>query len=118
MAQRQVGIVRHKVLLRHIRDVMRALVLGEQVVERLVLAGPHFLGDRFIPFVSVRELRVHVEYYPPEGENPVADDLPDLELGDVLGNRAVMIAFVDPVGQHERRLSAPLRTPEPGAQPA
>ena len=96
---------------------MRALVLGEQVVKRLVLAGPDFLGDGVVPFIGVGELRINVKNNAPERKNPVPDDLPDLEFGDVPGNRAVMIPLVDLVGQHQRLAPGRPARPEPGTQP-
>ena len=97
---------------------MRALVLGEQVVEWLVLVWADFLGDGFVPFVGVGELRIDVKNDAPERKNPVPDDLPDLEFGDVLGNRAVVIPLIDLVGEYERLALGRLPHPEPGTQPA
>ena len=44
MAQRLVGRVGHEVLLRHIGDVLGVGVLGEQMIEGLVLVGPDVLA--------------------------------------------------------------------------
>ena len=45
----------HQVLLGHVGDVIRVLVLGEQMIERLVLARPDLLGDRLVPLLGIAE---------------------------------------------------------------
>ena len=81
MADRLAGIVRQQVLLGDIGDVFRIRILREQVIERLVLVGPHLLGDRQPPLLGVVEFRIDVEDHAPEREDPVAHDLSDLEFG-------------------------------------
>ena len=99
VGERGVGIVRQQVLLGDIGDIMGALILGKQVVEGLVLAGPDFLRDGFIPFSCICKLRVHVENYTPEWKHAVADNLADLELGNMCGHGIVATILVYRVGQ-------------------
>ena len=79
--QRLAGHVGQEVLLRDVGDVFGLLVLGEEMVERLVLRGPDLLGDRQPPFLGVAERRIDVEDHAAEREDPVLDDLPDREFG-------------------------------------
>jgi len=74
-------LVGQQVLLRHVGDVRGFSVLGEQVVERLILVGTHVFGDRQPPLLGVGEHRVDVIDHAPERIEPVAHDLADLELG-------------------------------------
>src|SRR4051812_10223017 len=53
MPDRLAGIVGQKVLLRNIGDVFGLRVLGEQVIERLVLVRANVLRDRKPPFLGV-----------------------------------------------------------------
>ncbi len=53
MAQGTVGIVDQQVLLRHIGDVFRLRVLGEEVVEGLVLPGAQMLRNGEPPFLEL-----------------------------------------------------------------
>src|SRR3546814_2386141 len=57
MADRPVGGVLHQVLLRDVGHVVALRILGEQVVERLVAAWPHGLGDGPVPFLGRSEER-------------------------------------------------------------
>ena len=75
---RLAGLVRNEVLLGHVGHVIALLVLGQEVVERLVLRRAAVLGDRAIPFLGVREHGVHVEHHPPKGVLAVADHLPEV----------------------------------------
>jgi hypothetical protein len=68
-----------QVLLRYIGDVFGLVVLGEQMVEGLVLARPDFLRNGLIPFLRVREFGIDVENDAAEREQPVAHHLPDPE---------------------------------------
>jgi hypothetical protein len=61
--------------------VFRFRVLGEQVIERLILMRANLFRNRQPPFLGVVEFRIDVEDHATEGEDPVADDLSDLELG-------------------------------------
>src|SRR5690606_8723361 len=67
------------VLLADISDVGRILVLGQEVVERLVAGGAQLLGDRLVPFFTVGKDRIDVEHYAAEVEQLVLDDVADRE---------------------------------------
>jgi len=82
VANRLARSVGQQILFGDIGGVGAALVLGQQVVEGLVLAGADFFGDRQPPFLGVRERRVDVEDHTPERQNPVADHLADHEFGE------------------------------------
>src|ERR1700740_328002 len=71
-----------RVLLGDGGDVLGLRVLGEQVIERLVLARTPVGRNRLVPFVGVVEFRIDVEDHAAKRIEPVADDLTDLELGD------------------------------------
>ena len=58
-----------------------SVVLGEQVVERLILVRPHFGGDRLVPFFGVVEDRIDVEDHAAERKQPMPHDLADLIFG-------------------------------------
>ena len=73
--------VRKQVLFGDVRNVIGGVVLGEQVVEGLVLDGPDLLRDRLPPFLGVRELRVDVVNNAPERKQAVTHLLADAELG-------------------------------------
>ena len=92
------GIIRQQVLLGDIGDVLGLRVLREQMIERLVLVGPHVLGDRQPPFLGVGELRVDVEDHPPEGVKAVLDHLADEEGAHVDGQRPREETDTDPEG--------------------
>src|SRR5581483_7935572 len=72
--------IRQQVLLGDISDVLALGILREQMIERLVLARPNFLGDRQPPLLSVVEFGIDVENHAPERIDPVLDDLPDLKF--------------------------------------
>ena len=78
-------VVGQQILLADIGDVARFRILGEQMVERLVLGRPDLLGDRLIPFLAVGEDRIDVEDHAAEVEQPVAHHLADREAG--MGDR-------------------------------
>src|SRR5712691_5685311 len=82
MPDRLAAGVEQKVLLRDVSDVGALRVLGEQVVERLVLVRPHFGGDRLVPFLGIVEFRVDIEHDAAEREDAVAHHRPDREFGD------------------------------------
>ena len=71
--------VGQQVLLGDIGGVGAVRVLGEQVVEGLVLGRADLLGDRPPPLLRVGEGGVHVEDHAPEREQSVPDHLADLE---------------------------------------
>ncbi len=80
MAQRLVGGIGHQVLLRHVGDVFGVGVLGEQVIERLILVGSNILGDGAIPLLGIAEGRVDVEDHAAKRIDLVANHLADLEF--------------------------------------
>ena len=75
------GLVGQQVLLGNIGDIGVVVVLGQQVVERLVLGRPDVLGDGVPPFLGIGEHGIDVEHHAPEGEDPVLDHLADREFG-------------------------------------
>src|SRR5690606_22846150 len=75
MAQGLAGAVVKQVLLRHIGNVLRLFVLGEKVIEGLVLGRPRSFRNGLIPFLCVVEFRVHIENHAPERQQAVTDDL-------------------------------------------
>src|SRR6202171_999921 len=81
MPDRLARIVRQQVLLRHLGDVFRFRILGEQMIERLILVRPILLGDRQPPFLGIVEFRIDIEDHAPERKDPVTDDLSDLKFG-------------------------------------
>src|SRR3984893_15922645 len=68
-------------LARHIGDVFGLVVLGEQMIERLVFMRTDFRGDRLVPFVGIVEYRIDVEDDAAERIEAVPDDLADLIFG-------------------------------------
>jgi hypothetical protein len=73
-------MVGQEVLLGHVGDILGFRVLGEEVIEGLVLVGPDLLGDRQPPVLGVVEFRIDVEDEPPEIEDPVSNHLADREF--------------------------------------
>ena len=80
MPQRLARIVRQQVLFRDIGDIFRLLVLGEQMVERLIFPGSDFGGDRLPPLLGIGIDRVHIENNATKMQEPMANDLPELKL--------------------------------------
>ena len=76
-----VAIVRKQVLLTDISDVAALRILGEQMVERLVLGGPQRLGNGLVPLVAVGEDRVDVEDHAAKVEQAMPDDFANGEAG-------------------------------------
>ena len=81
VAQRFACGVGQQVLFGHVGDIFRIGIFREQMVERLVLAGTHFLRNREPPLFRIIEFRVDVENETPEWEMPVLYDLADRKLG-------------------------------------
>ena len=81
MPQRLIGCIGHQILLGHIGDVFGLRVLGEQMIERLVLVRPDLLRNRAIPFLGIGEGRIDVDDHAAKRIDAVADHLADLELG-------------------------------------
>ena len=75
MADRLAGRIGQQVLLGHVGDVFGFRVLGEQVIERLILVRAHFGGDRLLPFLGVVEDRIDVEHHAAERDTADASPL-------------------------------------------
>ena len=60
-------VVDDQVLLRHIGHVLRVIILGQQMVERLVARGTHLGRNGLVPLLGVRKFRINVEDDAPEG---------------------------------------------------
>src|SRR5437667_2367974 len=71
MAHRIAALIVEQILLRYIGDIFGVVVLCEEMVEGLVLAGADVFGDRPPPFFGVREYRIDIEYDTPEREQAV-----------------------------------------------
>jgi len=91
VVDRLFALVNDEVLLADIRDVCGLGILGEQVIEGLVLGRPKLLGNGFVPFLAVREFRIDVEDDSAEIEDPMAHHLADRETraghADLPGHR-------------------------------
>jgi len=81
MAHRFAALIRQKILLGDIGDVFGVVVLGEQMIERLILVRTHVGRDRLVPFLGIVENRIDIEYDAAERVEAVPDDLADLVLG-------------------------------------
>src|SRR4051812_14702036 len=81
MLDRLVALVVEQILLADIGDIAAVAIVGEQMVERLVLVRPDLLRDRVIPFVGVGEDRIDVEDHAANVEHAVADHVADGEAG-------------------------------------
>src|SRR5712691_3214339 len=77
MAQRLAGRVGQQILLRHIGDVLAFRVLGEQVVEGLILRRPDFFRNGKVPLLGIVERRIDVENHAAERKHAVTSDLSD-----------------------------------------
>ena len=53
MAHRLAGLVGQEVLLGHIGDIAVLVILGQEVVKRLVLPRPHLFRNRLQPFPRI-----------------------------------------------------------------
>src|SRR5258705_7537448 len=76
------GLVADQILLADIGDVRALRILGEQVIEWLVLARAQALGNRFVPSLAVGEDRIDIEDHAAEIEHPVAHDIANGEAGE------------------------------------
>jgi hypothetical protein len=79
--------VGEQILLADISDVGGFRILGEEVVEGLVLGRPNILGDRLVPFLAIGEDRVDVENHAAKIEKTVPNQLADRKLGVCDGRR-------------------------------
>ena len=73
MFDRIVAIVDDQVLLADVSDVTAFRILGQKMVERLVLRRPKGLGNCQIPFLTVGKFRVNVKDHAAEVEDFVAE---------------------------------------------
>src|SRR5690606_13974754 len=80
MANRLTAFVPQQILFGDIGNVLGVLVLGEQMIEGLILAGTNVLRYRQPPFLAVGESRIDVENYPPKGKETVSNHFTDLKL--------------------------------------
>src|SRR4029079_12757065 len=80
MTDRLTGFIIEQVLLGNISDIFGIVVLGEQMVERLVLARTDVFGDRQPPFFGVVEDGIDIKDHAAKREEPMLDHLPDAEL--------------------------------------
>lgn len=78
---RFVAVVGQQILLADIGDIARFGVLGEQMVEGLVLGRANLFGNRVIPFVAISEDGVDVEDHAANIEHAVPHDVTDREPG-------------------------------------
>src|SRR5262245_3231454 len=81
VAQRLARVVGEQILLRDVGDVLGLGVLGEQMVERLILLWPRLGRDREPPFLRVVEDWVDVEDETAEVVDPMAHYLANPVLG-------------------------------------
>src|SRR3712207_2779456 len=72
-----VGLVRQQILLADIGRVAAFAILGEKVVEGLVLRRPYLFGNRLIPFLGIGEDGIDVVDDAAEFEDPVAHHVTD-----------------------------------------
>ena len=78
MADRFARFVGQQVLLRHIGDVIALVVLGQQVIEGLLLRWTRLFGDGVIPFLGIGKARIDIEDHTPERVLPMPDHLSDV----------------------------------------
>ena len=69
------GIIRYEVLLGHISDVIALVIFGQKVIKRLLFFRPTFFWDRFVPFIGIREHRIHVKDHAAKRMLAVTDNL-------------------------------------------
>ncbi len=76
-----------QVLLADVGDVARVLVLGEQMVERLIAVRTDFFRDRIVPFLAIGEDRVDIKNHSAEVEQTVANHVTNTEARAELTGR-------------------------------
>src|SRR5262245_29499165 len=81
VAQRLARKVGEQVLFRDVGDILRLRVLGQEVVERLVLARANLGRDRLPPLLGIVEDRINVEDETAEIMDAMADNLAHPVLG-------------------------------------
>src|SRR5437773_10418011 len=80
MAHRSAFAVRQEILFGDIGGVCGLRVLGQQMVEGLILARPNFRGDRVVPLFRIGKLRIDIEDHAAKWKEAVLDDVTDAEL--------------------------------------
>jgi len=80
MIDRLTRIIRKKVLFRNISHIVAGLILGEEMIERLVFFRTAFFGNGVPPFLCVLEHGIDIKDHPPERMDPMLDNLPDIEF--------------------------------------
>ena len=76
-----------QILLADIGDIIRFVVICEQMVKRLVAAGAYVLRNRFVPFFAVRKNRIAIKNNPSEIEHLVPHDISNSKVGAHLARR-------------------------------
>ena len=113
MVDRLSLVIEDQILLANVSDVAALGILGEQVIEGLVLGRPDFFRNGLIPFVAVGKFGIDIEHHAAKIEQAMADDLveptaPSIEerVGDDATLRAVLQAFskLSPEDQQLMRL--------------
>mgnify|MGYP000896227638 CR=1 FL=1 len=84
MLNRLVAIIDYQVLLAHIGNIAALAILGEQVIERLILGGSNTLRNSFIPFVAIGKYGVDIEHHTPKSEQLMLQYIADAKtrMGD------------------------------------
>src|SRR5690606_1299700 len=72
---------------------LRILVLGQQVVKRLVAVRAQILGNRLVPFLAIGEYGIDIEYHAAEVEQAVAHNVADAKA------RFAMARSLDPAAR-------------------
>ena len=70
-------LIRHEILLRHIRHIGGLIILGQEVIVGLVLGWPKLFGNREPPFVRIIERGIDIKDDSAKWMNSMANDFPD-----------------------------------------
>lgn len=81
VVHRLTGLIRQKVLLRHVSHVIALIIFSQQVVKRLVLGRAAFLWNGIIPCLCVGKHCIHVKDNTTERVLPMSDHLTDMIFG-------------------------------------
>src|SRR5262249_31755685 len=68
MPQRLATHIEQQILFRNIGDIFGLLILGQQMIIRLVFGRANFLWDRKPPLLGIGKLRIHIEDNAPKRE--------------------------------------------------
>jgi hypothetical protein len=82
MPHRLASIIGQKILLGDVGDVFGLIVLGEQMIERLIFVWADLRRDRLVPFLGVVEDGIDIEDDTAKRKQAVFDHLADLKFGD------------------------------------